>query len=64
MLENPSVEGADPFWVVQVFPTFLLAQVCGEFPLSSWFEMQIDRYDHFHLQIHLLLPEALAATPG
>ena len=63
VLENPSVEGADPFWVVQVFPTFLLAQVRGEFPLSSWFEMQIDRHDHFHLRIHLLLPEALAATP-
>ena len=56
VLENPAEPGSDPFWVVQVFPTLLLAQLRGELPACFWYEMRIDRHDHFHLRIHVLLP--------
>jgi phenylpropionate dioxygenase-like ring-hydroxylating dioxygenase large terminal subunit len=62
LLENPSAEGASPFWVLQVFPTLLFFLQRGEMPVGVWFEMQIDRADHFHLRIHLLLPPDLAAS--
>ncbi len=60
VLENPAVEGEDPFWVIQVFPTLLLAPSRGEPTVVPWYEMQIDRHDHLHLRIHLLMPEAFA----
>lgn len=63
VLENPPAEGAgDPFWVIQVFPTLLLAAFRGEVPVLSWYEMQIDRVDHFHLRIHAMLPGPLAGN--
>ena len=43
--------------------TLLFAIVRGEVPLATWYEMQIDRQDHFHLRVHLLLSEAHAAVP-
>jgi phenylpropionate dioxygenase-like ring-hydroxylating dioxygenase large terminal subunit len=61
LLENPPAPGADPFWVAQVFPTLLFFLQRGETPIGSWFELQIDSAEHFHLRIHLLVPPALAA---
>lgn len=60
VLENPGVDGAPPFWVFQVFPSMLFAISRGDAPSLAWYEMQIDRVDHLHLRIHLLLPEELA----
>jgi phenylpropionate dioxygenase-like ring-hydroxylating dioxygenase large terminal subunit len=57
VLENPAVEGADPFWVMQIFPTTMLAQFRGDLPVTTWYEMQIDRHDHFTLRVHNMLPE-------
>lgn len=62
VLENPAVGGEGPFWVIQVFPTLLLAQTRGETPICSWYEMQIDAHDHLHLRIHLLMGERDAAN--
>jgi phenylpropionate dioxygenase-like ring-hydroxylating dioxygenase large terminal subunit len=59
-LENP---GETPFWVLQVFPTMLFALTRGDVPFATWYEMQIDRQDHFDLRIHLLLSPAHAAVP-
>ena len=63
LLENPGVEGADSFLVVQVFPTLLLSAI-GNAAFAVWYEMQIDRHDHFHLRIHVLAPAELAKTEG
>ena len=41
----------------------LLAITRGAFESLVWFEMQIDRVDHFHLRIHLLLPQKTAKSP-
>jgi phenylpropionate dioxygenase-like ring-hydroxylating dioxygenase large terminal subunit len=60
VLENPAIEGKQPFWVAQVFPTLLLALFRGDAPTGTWYEMKIDRYDHFELHIHLLAPPELA----
>lgn len=60
VLENPSLDGTSSFWVVNVFPTLMFAPTRGDLPLCAWYEMQIDRDDHFHLRIHALLPESLA----
>ena len=62
VLENPSVDGHSPFWVILAFPTLMFAPNRGDFPLCPWYEMQIDRHDHIHLRIHLLLPETLAGN--
>ncbi len=64
VIENPAVEGASPFWVFQVFPALLFAVTRGDIPVGSWYEMQIDGIDHFHLKIHLLLPKEAAADPS
>ncbi len=62
LLENPGVDGADDFLVVQVFPTFLFALFeAGAF--ATWYEMQIDRHDHFHLRVHVLASEAFRKIP-
>jgi phenylpropionate dioxygenase-like ring-hydroxylating dioxygenase large terminal subunit len=61
VLENPAVEGQDPFWVAQIFPTVLLALFRHEGNETGfWYEMKIDRFDHFELHIHLLATQALA----
>ena len=62
-LDNPSVGTAPDLWVFQVFPIMLLAVTRGEAQSLVWFEMQIDRVDHFHLRIHLLLPQEIAKIP-
>jgi phenylpropionate dioxygenase-like ring-hydroxylating dioxygenase large terminal subunit len=60
VLENPGANDQPPFWVVQVFPTLLLALFRGDAPVGTWYEMKIDRHDHFELHIHLLAPPAFA----
>ena len=57
LLENPGTKGNPDFHVAIVFPTLLIAQFRGN-PVGTWYEMQIDRHDHFHLRIHML------AAPG
>jgi phenylpropionate dioxygenase-like ring-hydroxylating dioxygenase large terminal subunit len=61
LLENPGTNGAPDFYVAQVFPTLLLALFRGPNPIGSWYEMLIDRHDHFHLRIHMLAPPEFAA---
>jgi hypothetical protein len=61
LLENPGRDGAPDLYVAQVFPTLLLALFRG-LAVGSWYEMQIDRHDHFHLRIHALASPELAAT--
>jgi phenylpropionate dioxygenase-like ring-hydroxylating dioxygenase large terminal subunit len=62
VLENPAVEDESPFWVIQVFPTLLLALFRHGANQQSgfWYEMNIDRHDHFELRIHILAAPALA----
>ncbi len=62
LLENPGVKGVEPFWVCVVFPTLMLTLTRDEARFTTWYEMQIDRHDHFVLRIHLLLPEPLASN--
>ena len=64
VLENPSAGDQAPLWVIQVFPTLLIAVTRGELPFCAWYEMRIDRQDHLHLRIHSLLPEAFASNEG
>lgn len=59
LLENPAVDGEDPFWVAQLFPTLLFALARGNLPLASWYEMDIQGPDRFTLHIHLMLPPEL-----
>jgi phenylpropionate dioxygenase-like ring-hydroxylating dioxygenase large terminal subunit len=75
LIENPAVEGAQPFWAGLVFPTFLFAYFRtgptetartggpADLPIASWYEMEIDRHDHFGLRIHMLAPAAVAGNP-
>jgi len=60
VLENPAVDGELPFWVAQIFPTMLLALFRGDSPMGTWYEMKIDRHDHFELHIHLLAAPEIA----
>jgi phenylpropionate dioxygenase-like ring-hydroxylating dioxygenase large terminal subunit len=61
VLENPAVAGESPFWVAQVFPTLLIAIFRdGDETRAFWYEMRIDRHDHFELHIHALTTPALA----
>lgn len=62
VLENPSVGDAPPFWVFNVFPTMLFSQTGDPAQTTFWYEMQIDRHNHFHLRIHILVSEELAAN--
>ena len=63
VLENPAVEGESPFWVTQVFPTFLLALFRDDEDTHAyWYEMKIDRHDHFELHIHVLTTPKLASN--
>ncbi len=63
IVENPAVEGAQPFWAGVLFPTFLFACFRGPNSFGSWYEMQIDAHDHFTLRIHLMMPRSLADSP-
>ncbi len=58
-LVNPGYKGAPTFYVAQVFPTLLMAVFEGT-PTGAWYEMQIDRHDHFQLRIHLLAAPEIA----
>ena len=64
MIENPAVEGSQPFWAGVVFPTFLFACFRGELPTGAWYEMRIDAHDRFALRIHALLPKEMAENQG
>lgn len=64
VLENPAADGADPFWVFQVFPTLLFFLQRGAMPVGVWYEMAIDGPGHFRLRIHPLLPPEHAGTEG
>ncbi len=59
-LVNPGYKEAPTFYVAQVFPTLLLAIFEG-IGTGVWYEMQIDRHDHFNLRVHLLTTPELAA---
>ncbi len=61
LLDNPGRSGAPDFYVGQVFPTLLLAVFDQSF-VGTWYEMQIDRHDHFNLRIHMLAPPEAAAN--
>jgi len=61
VLENPGIDDSGSFVVAQVFPT-LLFSVVEEGPVAVWYEMQIDRHDHFHLRIHALAPREIAES--
>ena len=62
LLENPTTsEELHPFLVAQVFPSFLFFVNEGP-PSGAWFEMQIDRHDHFHLRLHSLAAPELAES--
>ncbi len=61
LLENPSVEGGSPFWVLVGFPTLLFALTRADPPFGFWYEMQVDGPAHFHLRIHLLVPPEVAS---
>jgi len=63
ILENPSVGDAPSLLVAQVFPT-LLFSVVENTQFGVWYEMRIDRHDHFQLRIHALASPELAATEG
>jgi phenylpropionate dioxygenase-like ring-hydroxylating dioxygenase large terminal subunit len=63
LLENPGVEDDASFLVAQVFPT-LLFSVVDQPRFAVWYEMQIDRHDHFHLRIHAMAPPEIAAAEG
>jgi phenylpropionate dioxygenase-like ring-hydroxylating dioxygenase large terminal subunit len=59
LLENPGQDDAPSFRVGHVFPTTLLAVYQG-LPIGAWYEMRIDRHDHFHLRIHMLASPEMA----
>lgn len=63
ILENPGLDEAGSFVVAQVFPT-LLFSVIEQGPFAVWYEMQIDRHDHFHLRIHTFAPPGFAESEG
>ena len=70
VIENPAVEGAQPFWAGLVFPTFLFAFFRADptgdprsgVPIGSWYEMEIEGHDRFGLRIHMLAPVAVAES--
>ncbi len=55
---------ASPFWVIQIFPTQLLAFTRSDPPFGAWYEMRFDRPDFLDLHIHLLLEPEAAAEAG
>ena len=63
VLENPGTGEAPSFLVAHVFPTLLLFVQEGE-PIAVWYELQIDRVDHFALRIHVLATPELARVEG
>ncbi len=63
LLENPSTSGKEDFLVAQVFPTLLFFVQQGS-AVAGWYEMQIDRFDHFHLRIHTFAVPEIAEVEG
>lgn len=62
LLENPPKGDSNaPFSVVGVFPSHLFALSRSDPAFGSWYEMKIDGYDHFHLDIHLMAHEEAAS---
>jgi phenylpropionate dioxygenase-like ring-hydroxylating dioxygenase large terminal subunit len=61
LLENPPKDDSGaPFWVACIFPTTMFALTRGEAPVGVWYQMNVDRHDHFTLDIHLLAHRPLA----
>ena len=60
-LENPGHDGSPDFCAGHVFPSLLFA-VFDDVRVGSWYEMRIDRHDHFLLRIHMLALAELAAN--
>lgn len=57
VLENPPVEGADPFSVYVGFPAFLLVVLRGETTSAVWYRLDIRDEAYFDLTIHILMKE-------
>jgi len=61
LLENPPKDASSsPFWVMCVFPTMLFALTRGDDPVGVWYQMDVDRHDHFKLDIHVMAHRPLA----
>lgn len=60
-LVNPGYKDNPTFYVAHVFPTLLMAVFDGN-STGAWYEMQIDRHDHFHLRVHMLGAPEIAAN--
>ena len=60
-LENPPVEGADPFSVYVGFPAFLLVVLRGETVSAVWYRLDIRDEASFDLTIHILMKEPKAS---
>ena len=63
LLENPGIDAAPSFIVAQIFPSFLLAAFETE-GFATWYELRIDRHDHFDLRVHVLASPALKDISG
>ena len=64
LLENPTVlENHSRFWAGCILPFTMFALTRSEQTNGSWYQMHIDSYDHFRLDIHLLMREQEAASP-
>jgi len=61
VLENPPVEGADPFSVYVGFPSFLLVVLRGETISAVWYQLDIRDEGYFDLTIHVLMKEPEAS---
>jgi phenylpropionate dioxygenase-like ring-hydroxylating dioxygenase large terminal subunit len=64
VLENPALEGHNPFVVAMVFPLTMMFVTEGPVKLGAWYEMTDLRVDRFRLNIHLLAPPDFAAVPA
>lgn len=61
VLENPPVEGAEPFSVYVGFPLFLLVVLRGETTSAVWYRLDIRDEAYFDLTIHILMKEPEAS---
>ncbi len=63
LLENPSidVQSIAPFWAGCILPMSMFAVIRNaENPYALWYQMRIDRYDHFELELHVLVTKSVA----
>ena len=61
--DNPMVDGTPGAWIGHLFPSFLFFMtLVDSYASLIWYELQIDAIDHFHLRIHVMMPEELAAN--